>query len=105
MHFHAYIERNSLNIYCSEKRFVRKFHREIRQFTPSKISSYAQLLRSVQFLGLIFHEECFCSASSRPLISCVAVWKQLHLNQWLTNKRRKYSWKSSLFLDVFEIIK
>jgi hypothetical protein len=31
-----------------------------------------------------------------PFISSVAVWKQLHLNQWFTKTRHKRSWESSL---------
>jgi hypothetical protein len=38
----------------------------------------------------------FCDAPNEPLISCVAVWKQLHFIQWLAKTGHKPSWRRSL---------
>jgi hypothetical protein len=38
----------------------------------------------ISYIRLVFYE-CFLGHLSEPLISHVAVWKELHLKQWFPN--------------------
>lgn len=44
--------------------------------------------------GSFFATILWCMLSE-PLISCVAMWKQFHLNQWFTMMHHKWLWKRS----------